>query len=118
MHVSGSFSWKLGLEGGVLPRRQRHETGPDAPAADTVFELFSLVNADLESAQELRYFIQGRVGEVAAKRRLATPTIAVEETDVPALAEGKRHQDYSIIASSLLQKAWRGRRSKTGTFLR
>src|SRR6266478_3191145 len=27
-------------------------------------------------------------------RQLATPTIAIEETDMPSLTEGERHQDF------------------------
>jgi hypothetical protein len=69
VHGSGSFPWKLGLQGGVLSGSESDEACPDAPAANTGFELLPLVDADFESAQKLPYFIQCRVGEVAAKRR-------------------------------------------------
>ncbi len=69
VHESGSFPWKLGLEGEILPRRKGDEPCPDAPATNPRFELFPLVDTDLETAQELTYFIQGRVSEVATERR-------------------------------------------------
>ena len=51
-----------------MPWRQSDEAGPNTPTGDTLFEFLSLINAYLESAQELAYFIQGRVGQVATKR--------------------------------------------------
>ena len=67
-----------------MSRREGDEACPDVPFADAGFECFSLVDADLEPAQELAYFIQGRVGEVAAKRgaeiflqKLNEPKVAV-----------------------------------------
>jgi hypothetical protein len=65
---SGSFPWKLGLEGEILPWRESDEACPDAPAADAGLECFSVVDGDREPAQEFPYLIQSRVGEVAAKR--------------------------------------------------
>ena len=52
-HGSGSFPWKLGLEGDILPCREGDEACSDAPAADALLECFSLVNGHLEPTQEL-----------------------------------------------------------------
>ena len=67
-----------------MPWREHDEACPDAPAADAGLECFSLVDGDLEPAQELPYLIQSRIGEVAAKRcaevlleKLNEPEVAV-----------------------------------------
>src|SRR5690348_11626875 len=48
VHESGSFPWKLGLEGEILARRKGDEACPDVPATNPRFELFPLVDTDLE----------------------------------------------------------------------
>jgi hypothetical protein len=110
MHGSGSFPWKLGLEGGVLPWHQLDEAGPNAPAADTGFEFLSLVNAYLESAQELTYLVKGRLGEAATKRcakiffqKLNEPEVAVVMgMEVDAMRR------TTLNAKPLGYRVWRG----------
>jgi hypothetical protein len=80
---SASFPWKLGLEAGILPCREGDEACPDAPPADALLECFSLIDGDLEPAQELPYFIYGRIGEVAAKRR---PEVLLQKLNEPQVA--------------------------------
>jgi hypothetical protein len=82
-HGSGSFPWKLGLEGDILPCRESDEACSDAPAADALLECLSLVNGDLEPTQELPNLIQSRVGEVAAKR---CPEILLQKLNEPEAA--------------------------------
>jgi hypothetical protein len=43
------FSWKLGLEGGILSGRETDEASPDIPATDARLEVLSLLNAHMKT---------------------------------------------------------------------
>ena len=82
VHESGSFPWKLGLDREILARRKGDEACPNVPATNPGFELFPLVDTDLETAQELTYFIPGRVSEVATERRAQINLQKLNEPEV------------------------------------
>ena len=49
------FSWKLGLEGGILSGRETDEASPDIPATDARLEVLSLLNAHMETPKKSHY---------------------------------------------------------------
>ena len=57
------FSWKLGLEGGILSGRETDEASPDIPATDARLEVLSPSSTLTWRLPESRLF--GKFGELS-----------------------------------------------------